>query len=139
MLEMELMAMLCNLMQLMPPALAIGGMKRRSTAPIVTGSGAFLAGRTRKHGLDFFQPHLSPLSCKTLLRVIAIYPLSRRIEMAPLTQRTSATAVKSDNDDVKPNNPLQSDFASGSDDGDSMDSDERYLVRLCGSRKHVHG
>lgn len=59
--------------------------------------------------------------------------------MAPLTQRTSATAVKSDNDDVKPNNPLQSDFASGSDDGDSMDSDERYLVRLCGSRKHFYG
>lgn len=59
--------------------------------------------------------------------------------MAPLTQRTSATAVKSDNDDVKPNNPLQSDLTSGSDDGDSMDSDERYLVRLCGSRKHVHG
>lgn len=67
------MAMLCNLMRLMPPALAIGGMKRRSTAPIVTGSGAFLAGRTRKDGLDFFQPHLSSPSSSTPFRLIATY------------------------------------------------------------------
>lgn len=50
--------------------------------------------------------------------------------MAPLTHRTSATAVSSKHsDDVMPNNPLQSDFAA-SDDTASMDSDERYLVRL---------
>lgn len=49
--------------------------------------------------------------------------------MAPLTHRTSATAVSSKHsDDVMPNNPLQSDFAA--DDNASMDSDERYLVRL---------
>lgn len=49
--------------------------------------------------------------------------------MAPLTHRTSATAVSSKHsDDVTPNNPLQSDFAG--DDSASMDSDERYLVRL---------
>lgn len=52
--------------------------------------------------------------------------------MAPLTHRTSATAVSSkQSDDVAPNNPLQSDFDAG--DNSSIDSDERYLVRLCGS------
>lgn len=51
--------------------------------------------------------------------------------MAPLTHRTSATALPpkyTERDDINPNNPLQSDFAA--DDSASIDSDERYLVRL---------
>lgn len=52
--------------------------------------------------------------------------------MAPLTHRTSATAVLSKHsDDVTPNNPLQADF--DANDTSSIDSDERYLVRFCGS------
>ena len=43
--------------------------------------------------------------------------------MASIKRHTSAE----DTQDIRPNNPLQSDF--NADDTSSMDSDERYLVR----------
>jgi len=50
--------------------------------------------------------------------------------MSATKQRPSAV-----DRDIAPNNALQSDF-NANDDGDSMDADERYLVRLSESWKH---
>jgi hypothetical protein len=51
--------------------------------------------------------------------------------MTSVKQRVSAT-TDGDRDELRPNNPLQADFGA-SDDDSSIDSDERYLVRLIGS------
>ena len=50
--------------------------------------------------------------------------------MSATKQRTSAA-----DRDIAPSNALQSDF-NANDDGDSIDADERYLVRLSESWKH---
>ena len=47
--------------------------------------------------------------------------------MASVKHRASA----SDSEDIRPQNPLQSDF--NADDTSNMDADERYLVRYIGS------
>lgn len=47
--------------------------------------------------------------------------------MATKTRAGSAVAPAGKDEDVAPNNPLQSDFTV--DDTSSMDEDERYLVR----------
>lgn len=46
--------------------------------------------------------------------------------MTPITRLTSNGRSSAKEEDIRPNNPLQSDFTA--DDSSSMDADERYLV-----------
>ncbi len=48
--------------------------------------------------------------------------------MATTTRHESGSGSSAPKDDIRPNNPLQADF--DAEDNSSMDSDERYLVRL---------
>lgn len=50
--------------------------------------------------------------------------------MASKTHATSSDVSPAKEEDIRPNNPLQSDF--NADDTSSMDEDERYLVRNLG-------
>jgi hypothetical protein len=48
------------------------------------------------------------------------------------TKRKPSVGLNPTSDDIKAQNPLQSNFNADNDDTSSMDSDERYLVRING-------